>query len=210
MAKADFKVALFDLDGVVLDTESQYSIFWGQMGREYRPDVPDFADRIKGQTLVQIYDGWFKGMNELQETITHRLNAFEAEMRFPYIKGARKCIMRMREAGIRTAVVTSSNKPKMQQAYREHPELLTLFDRILTSEDFSASKPAPDCYLLGARIFDVEPSMCIVFEDSINGLKAARASGAHVVGLTTTNPRSVVEPLSDEVIDDFENYFIEE
>ena len=45
------KAALFDLDGVVFDTESQYSVFWGMIGREYHPEMPDFALRIKGQTL---------------------------------------------------------------------------------------------------------------------------------------------------------------
>ena len=53
------KAALFDLDGVVFDTESQYSIFWGMIGREYHPEMPDFEYRIKGQTLVQIYDKYF-------------------------------------------------------------------------------------------------------------------------------------------------------
>ena len=48
------KAALFDLDGVVFETESQYTIFWGMIGREYHPEMPDFAHRIKGQTLVQI------------------------------------------------------------------------------------------------------------------------------------------------------------
>lgn len=53
------KAALFDLDGVVFETESQYSIFWGMIGREYHPEIPDFEYRIKGQTLVQIYDKYF-------------------------------------------------------------------------------------------------------------------------------------------------------
>ena len=53
------KAALFDLDGVVFDTESQYSIFWGMIGREYHPEMPDFEYRIKGQTLVRIYDKYF-------------------------------------------------------------------------------------------------------------------------------------------------------
>ena len=53
------KAALFDLDGVVLDTETQYSVFWGMIGKEYHPELPDFALRIKGLTLVQIYDKYF-------------------------------------------------------------------------------------------------------------------------------------------------------
>ena len=201
--KKIFKAALFDLDGVVLDTESQYSCFWGGIGREYHANIPDFADRIKGQTLTQIYDGWFAGQESLQQAITCRLNEFEASMHFPYINGARAYIEQLQREGIKMAIVTSSNQAKMRSAYGEHPELHQLFDRILTSEDFAASKPAPDCYLLGAQVFGVEPSECVVFEDSINGLRAGRDSGAYVVGLSTTNPAEVIRPLADLVVSDF-------
>lgn len=203
MAQKFWKAALFDLDGVVLDTESQYSNFWGSVGKEFLPHIPTFAKDIKGQTLTQIYDGWFAGETALQEKITIRLNKFEQQMVFPYIPGFTTFIASLRQAGVKTAVVTSSNKEKMANAYREHPELLQMFDRILTSEDFKASKPDPDCYLRGAAIFCAKPKECIVFEDSRNGLRAARASGAYVVGLATTLPEDVVTTLADLVITDF-------
>ena len=56
-----FKAALFDLDGVVINTEPQYSVFWGAQGKEFHPEMADFAERIKGQTLTQIYAGYFSG-----------------------------------------------------------------------------------------------------------------------------------------------------
>ena len=198
-----FRAALFDLDGVVLDTEGQYTDFWGNIGRELRPDIPDFGQRIKGQTLTQIFDAWFPGDASLQADITRRLDDFEASMTFRYIKGTRACVERLRTQGIHTAIVTSSNRPKMEAVYRARPELKTLFDRILTAEDFRESKPSPDCYLRGAAAFGVRSGECVVFEDSINGLRAGRASGAYVVGLATTHPREVIESLCDEVIDDF-------
>ena len=204
MAKADFKVALFDLDGVVLDTESQYSIFWGQMGREYRLDVPDFADRIKGQTLVQIYDAWFDGaLLPMRDVVTERLNRYEQQMDYRYIDGFEQYIGRLRRDGVLTAVVTSSNQPKMQAVDRHHPEFRQMFDAILTSEDFARSKPAPDCYLEAARRFGVEPAECVVFEDSFNGLKSGRAAGMYVVGLATTNAADAIRPLCDRVVADF-------
>lgn len=202
MTKKTFKAALFDLDGVVLDTESQYSDFWGRMGREYVPDVPDFAQRIKGQTLQQIYERWITD-TEAQTEITRRLNDFEAQMSYDYIRGTRAYVERLRAEGIHTAIVTSSNRPKMEAAYRARPELHDLFERILTSEDFRESKPSPDCYLRGAAAFGVRPEECVVFEDSLNGLRAGKASGAYVVGLATTNPREAIAPLCDEVIDNF-------
>lgn len=197
------KAALFDLDGVILDTESQYSDFWGQMGNDYRPDVEGFANRIKGQTLTQIFSQWFDGNDMVQEEITRRLNAFEQQMSYIYIKGSRAYVESLHARGIATAIVTSSNRPKMQQVMHAHPEFTMLFDDILTSEDFAASKPDPDCYITAAQRFGLLPAECAVFEDSINGLRAGRAAGCYVVGLATTNPRSIIEPLADIVIDDF-------
>lgn len=198
-----FKAALFDLDGVILDTESQYSVFWGGIGWEFHPEVADFGNLIKGQTLTQIYDGWFANDEALQAAITKRLDAFEQQMTFPYIHGVLDFVNSLRRRGIVTAIVTSSNVPKMKQVYRSHPELGELFDHILTSEDFAASKPAPDCYLRAAERCQATPAECVVFEDSINGLRAGRDSGALVVGLTTTNPYEAIAPLADIIIGDF-------
>ena len=203
MIRENFRAALFDLDGVILDTESQYSEFWGQMGCEFRPDIPNFASRIKGQTLTQIYDTWFSGQEDLQDEITRRLDDYEAHMLYHYIKGARAYAEKLRNEGMHTAIVTSSNLAKMESVYQQRPELRTLFGRILTSEDFTESKPSPQCYLRGAEAFGVQAGECVVFEDSLNGLRAARASGAYVVGLATTLPREVITPLCDWVINDF-------
>lgn len=197
------RAALFDLDGVIIDTESQYSEFWGAIGCEYRPDVPDFAERIKGTTLESIYSNWFAHLQDELPAITRRLNDFERQMQYPYINGVCGFIGALREAGIKTAIVTASNEEKMRGVHRAHPELANLFDRILTSEDYAAGKPAPDCYLEGARGFGLQPEECVVFEDSINGLRAGRASGARVVALTTTNPHEAVAPLAHVVVADF-------
>ena len=77
---------------------------------------------------------------------------------------------------------------------------------MLTSEDFAESKPHPDCYLKGAAYFGVEPEDCVGLEDSFNGLKAVRASGAFTLGLATTNSREAIQPLSDYVIDDYRGF----
>ena len=198
--KRTFHTALFDLDGVILDTESQYTQFWGQMGREYRPDVPDFCNRIKGQTLRQIYDQWIQDP-VTQNEITRRLNDFEARMKYPYIKGTRAYVSELHHRGVPTAIVTSSNRPKMENVYRTHPELQQLFTCILTSEDFTESKPSPQCYLRAAERLGVDIRECVVFEDSPNGLRSGQASGAYVVGLATTCPRQVIAPLCHEVVD---------
>lgn len=200
----NYKAALFDLDGVVVDTESQYSVFWGSQCRLYHPEIPGLENKIKGQTLTQIYDGWFSGeIASEQPLITRRLNEFEAQMDFDYIAGFEYFITTLRNKGFKTAVVTSSNKIKMNAVYRKHPEFHSLFDAILTSEDFSASKPDPDCYLKAAERFHLSPEECIVFEDSFNGLKSGRAAGMLVVGLATTNSAEQIAPFSDVVISDY-------
>ena len=104
---------------------------------------------------------------------------------------------------MRTAIVTSSNKVKMSQVYKSHPELPDLVDAILTSEDFARSKPDPDCFLKGMQLLGGTPETTFVFEDSFHGIAAGRASGAKVVGLATTNKSEVIAPLCDMVIDDF-------
>ena len=212
------KAALFDLDGVVFETESQYSIFWGMIGREYHPEIPDFEYRIKGQTLVQIYDKYFSDDSVFahiegytdpkseQDKITARLNEFEKDMKYPYIPGVENFIQELKQNGVKCAVVTSSNIQKMLNVYKQHPEFKGYFDRVLTSEDFAKSKPDPDCYLKGAACFGAKPEECVGLEDSFNGLKAVRASGAFTLGLATTNSAESIQPYSDYVIADYNGF----
>ena len=199
------KAALFDLDGVVFDTEPQYTEFWGSQCRLYHPELPGLEQEIKGSTLTQIYDRWFSGLlADEQAVITERLNAFEAQMRFEFIPGFERLIADLHANGVKTAVVTSSNQPKMESVYRAQPHFKQLFDAILTSEDFDYSKPHPDCYLKAATRLGVAPSECVVFEDSFNGLKSGRAACMAVVGLTTTNSAQAIALLSDIQIPDYQ------
>ena len=198
------KAALFDLDGVVFDTEPQYTVFWGSQCRLYHPEHPGLEHEIKGSTLTQIYDRWFSGpLAGEQAVITERLNDFEAQMHFEYIGGFEQLIADLHAHGVKTAVVTSSNQPKMESVYRAQPGFRQLFDAILTSEDFEHSKPHPDCYLKAAARFGAAPEECIVFEDSFNGLKSGRAAGMKVVGVATTNTAEAIVALSDIQITDY-------
>lgn len=202
--KRQLKAALFDLDGVVFDTEPQYTQFWGTQCRHYHPEHPGLEHEIKGQTLTQIYDKWFSGnLAKEQCVITQRLNDFEAQMDYVYIDGLERLLRELHQEGVKTAVVTSSNQPKMQSVYRSHPEFHTLFDAILTSEDFAESKPSPDCYLRAAARFGAASEECIVFEDSFNGLKSGRAAGMFVVGLATTNSIESIKGFSDIQLKDY-------
>lgn len=194
-------IALFDLDGVILDTEGSYTAFWDDYGSRHFSEK-DFGLKIKGQTLVKILGDYFPEENE-RKAITDAINDFERNMSYPFVPGVENYIKSLKSNGIRTAVVTSSNLLKMDNVYRCHPGFREMFDIILTSEDFSESKPSPYCYLKAMRLFGAGPEDCVVFEDSLAGLQAARASGAFVTALTTTNPEEVVRNYADLVIRDF-------
>lgn len=195
-------VVLFDLDGVVLDTESQYTVLWNNIGKKYG-DVGEIGRLSKGQTLTHILDTYFKGQTELQKHIIEELYEFEQNMSYAPIPGVMEFMKQMKVASVPTAVVTSSNKAKMENVYRHYPDFKDIVGHVFTSESFTRSKPDPECFLMAMRAFGGTPEDTVVFEDSVNGLKAARASGATVVGLVTSNPREVVEPLSDYAINDF-------
>ena len=199
---SDFSAVLFDLDGVIVDTEGQYSLFWKQIGEEYMPGMPDFALAIKGRTLTQIYDTYFPDAAD-RAAITERLNAFERQMDFPYIAGAREFLEALQTQGVPTAIATSSNCDKMACLYARHPEIKNLVTAVLTAEDARRSKPAPDCYLAAAERLGADISNCIVFEDSPSGLAAGRASGAFVIGVSTSLAAAEIEPLCDMYIEDF-------
>lgn len=209
MNLSNIKAALFDLDGVVFDTEPQYTVFWGEQCREFHPETPGLEHQIKGQTLVQIFDKHFSGeLQPMQKVITDRLNEFEKHMTFDYIDGFIDFIGHLRLNGVKTAVVTSSNKIKMEQVYQCRPEFKDMFDAILTSEDFERSKPDPDCYEKAALRLGAERTECVVFEDSFNGLRSGRAAGMRVVGLATTNSPESIASFADIVIDNYKGFSI--
>ena len=98
----NIRAALFDLDGVVFDTESQYSVFWGEQCRLYHPDKPGLEDKIKGQTLVQIFDKYFSELKGEQPVIVRRLDEFERNMKFEYVPGFLDFVTALRGKGVKT------------------------------------------------------------------------------------------------------------
>lgn len=195
------RAALFDLDGVIVDTEGGYTEFWDAQGRMYLPEIENFAAGIKGFTLAQVFERFFPDMPEARREITGRLDAFERGMPYGYIPGAPEFVSSLRSEGVRTAIVTSSNNRKMEAVFARCPELRGLFDAVVTSESVSKSKPDPECYLLGAKLLGAGSAW--VFEDSISGLRAGAASGFPVIGLATTLPAEKIAPYCSLVIRDF-------
>lgn len=202
------KAALFDLDGTLFDTEGQYTIFWGGIGEKYRPDIPTLAQDIKGTTLTQIFERYFPD-SALQTQITTELNEWERTMKYEFVPGALDFIKDLKANGVRCAIVTSSNIKKMQSVEAQMPEFATLFDRVLTSEDFSASKPNPDCYLKGASVFDADLDECVVFEDAFTGLEAGTSAGIFTFGIVSYNSAEAIMDKCDQVLNSFEGLTLE-
>ena len=197
-----FKAALFDLDGTLVDTEPQYSVFWKEMGKLYHPEIPNFDQIIKGTTLDSIYDNYFPDPL-IQAKITPLLFDWEMKMNYPFICGAESFIKDLKKNGVLCAVVTSSNMHKLN-ALRQKVEIFdSLFDKVLTSEMFTKSKPDPECYCLAASLLNCDKDECIVFEDAINGLQSGMNSGIFTVGLTTTNSAEKIHNLCNLVVKDF-------
>ncbi|MBR7012230.1 MAG: HAD family hydrolase [Muribaculaceae bacterium] len=190
---------LFDLDGVLLDSEGKYSIFWGQIDQEYPTGVENFASYIKGFHLRRILN--YFDSDEVRQQILDKLSAFERETKYEFFPGALDYVKRLRDAGIPMAIVTSSDRKKMQSLYSQYPEFPTLFDHIITGDMVTKAKPDPDCFLMGAKMLGLDIKDCIVLEDSRNGLIAGRSSGARVIGVATTLSTEDVSQQSDMTVD---------
>ena len=112
MKQKELKAALFDLDGVVFDTEPQYTIFWGSVCRQYHPEHPGLEQEIKGSTLTQIYERWFSGSLEAaREDVTRRLNDYEQQMHYDFLDGFEQLIRDLHNHGVKTAVRLSLPVP---------------------------------------------------------------------------------------------------
>ena len=199
---------LWDLDGVLLDSEGKYSIFWARMDEEHPTGIDNFASYIKGFHLNRIMS-YFES-EEVRQRILDELLAFERDMVYEFFPGAIELVKQLRAAGIPMAIVTSSDRKKMQSLYSQHPEFPTLFDHIITGDMVTKAKPDPDCYLMGAKMLGIDIKDCIVVEDSRNGLIAGRESGARVIGIATTLSREAVNELSDMTLDSIGQLSVEQ
>ena len=189
---------LFDLDGVIIDSENLYTQFWNGIEEIYPTGIPNFAIAIKGSTLPEIL--MLYKTDEIREDVTRRLHYFQDSMEFTLLPGAMEFLTGLRDRGIPRALVTSSDARKMQCLFRQLPQLRDIFDVIIDASKVTKSKPDPEGYLIAANELGVAIGKCVVFEDSINGLNAGRASGAKVVALATTYPAEALTGLADMIV----------
>lgn len=182
---------LFDLDGVLIDSENLYTAFWDKTEKLYPTGIPDFAHAIKGTNLDSILCLFHP---EERDDILARILDFDSQLVYPMFDGAEALLRELRNLNIPAALVTSSNPEKMAQLSRQYPEFSAHFDAIVNGSMVSKGKPDPEGYLLAARMLGVDPGQCVVVEDSLQGIRAGRAAGCEVWGLYTTLPREAIAP----------------
>lgn len=197
--------ALFDLDGVLIDSESIYTEFWNKIDRLYPTGIPNFAYVIKGTTLPKILDTYFTDP-EIRVHVLDHLREQEKNMRYVIFPHVVDFLKQLRLEGIPTAIVTSSNETKMADLFSRLDGFRDYFDIVITDADVVRSKPDPEGYKLAASRLGVPSERCVVFEDSRAGLEAGRRAGGKVVAMATTLKREDIENKGDIVLKSFEDF----
>lgn len=196
---------LFDFDGVVADTEPSYDLFWNSKAEKFNLGFENFAAMIKGETLRNIIGEYFKCASDSEKAaIAKDLDAFEQEMPYKEIPGSANFIRILKERGFKLGLVTSSSMHKMKYALAKLG-LENCFDAIVTGDSIKEGKPNPQCYITAAQMLKSDTSNCAVFEDSINGMRAALGAKMRLFALSTTLPMEKIKMYSNTIFENFSN-----
>lgn len=190
---------LFDLDGVLIDSESEYTRIWNEIEEKYPTGKKDFALAIKGQTLNKILTENYPDP-VVREKVKEMLHDRETKMVYRYCPGAEGFLNRLRAEGRKVALVTSSDSFKMAHLYKDVPDFREKIDVIIDASKVKRSKPDPEGYLLAASQLGLGIEDCIVFEDSVQGVMAGRNAGAFVIGIAGTKRPEELAPYADMIV----------
>lgn len=198
---------LFDLDGVVIDTETEYTRIWTEIGNKYIPEVKNFAQQIKGNHINYIYENYLSHLSKEEwEDIVSYIRDLGTKMNYKYIEGAKEFLEELKSKNHLTALVTSSDNDKLDNLFNKLPELKTYFNVIVSANDNVKGKPNPDPYILAAEKLNIDPEKCIVFEDAIAGIEAGLAANMYVIALSTTYPIEQLQKYTTKIIPNFNNF----
>ncbi len=174
---------LFDMDGVVLDTEKLYARFWAEAAHALGyPMTYEQAlgmrslNSAAGQAKLESYFGPGVSRAEMRKKRVELMDAYVAQFGVEAKPGIHELLDYLKGQGIRTAIATSSPMPRAT-AYLGSLGLLDKFDRICSGHDVKQGKPAPDIYLHAAASIGVLPENCLAIEDSPAGILSAHRAG---------------------------------
>jgi beta-phosphoglucomutase len=210
LAGYPFSAVLFDLDGVVIDTTALHYRVWDEFARarKYAPTDAELLatnGRRAGETIrawlgTSLDDSEVAALTAERETLFNRLLATEP---VSAVAGVEAFVAGLTAAGIPRAVVTSA-VPANAELSLKRVRMQGAFNAIITASDVQRGKPDPEGYLKAAATLRIPIAKCVVIEDSIPGLRAAKASGARCIALATTFPReSLAAEHPDWLVADF-------
>lgn len=198
-----YKAFLFDLDGVLIDSEKEYTKIWNEIDKRYPTGLENFAQRIKGTTLPDILSTYFP--KHLHAQISKELHEMQSVMKFYYAPGAHALLLKLKELTIPSAIVTSSDARKMQLLKTQLPEIFSLVDVIIDANQITRSKPHPEGYILAAKSLGINVQECLVAEDAVLGARAGKAAGAYVLGITATMGAEAMQPEADLIVENLKD-----
>jgi beta-phosphoglucomutase family hydrolase len=186
--------ALFDWDGVVIDSSEKHERSWELLSAEIgRPLPPDHFLRgfgRKNQFIIPEILGWTHDPAEIQRLADRKEELYRELVRESGVKilpGARELLAALREAGLPRAIGSSTPRANLEAIFAS-TGLDEFFDAVVSAEDVVHGKPAPDVFLKGAELLRLPPERCVVFEDALFGIEAGHRAGMKVIAVATTNP----------------------
>ena len=185
---------IWDMDGVIVDTGVHHRDAWTEAFRKRGVDFTeeDFAatfGRRNGDVIRRMLGKKTPGdlIQEISEEkeADYRRRAAESLTALP---GVVALLEDLEVAGFRQAIATSAPLANVRQIMQSL-QLDRYFDCVVTEKDVSRGKPSPEGFLLAARTLDIPPANCVVIEDAVAGVSAARRAGMRCVAVTTSHPR---------------------
>jgi HAD superfamily hydrolase (TIGR01509 family) len=190
---ANIQAVLFDMDGVLCDSEpficeaaiQMFKDVYNQEVQEedFLPFVGTGEDRYLGGVAEQ-YGIQLEMPADKVTTYETYLEIIKG--RLPPLPGVLSFIKAARVAGLRLAVNSAADRMKVEGNLREIGVTADQFDAVVTGSDITHKKPHPEGYLRAAKLIGIDPAQCLVVEDAINGIEAGCAAGAVCLGLSTS------------------------
>lgn len=211
-----YDLAIFDLDGVIVDTAKYHYLAWKRLGKELGIDFTEEQNEdFKGVSRMACMDIMCKlaGKEDMSQEERERLANLKNEWYVESIgeldesellSGAKDLLVALKEKGIKVALGSAS---KNALPILERTGIVKYFDTIVDGNHVTKAKPDPEVFVLGAQRLGVEPSKCVVFEDSVAGIEAAHIAGMGCIGIGSAenlpNAKTVVAGLDQVTIDTF-------
>jgi HAD superfamily hydrolase (TIGR01509 family) len=181
------RAVLFDMDGVIVDTERAVTAFWQKLAAAHHIHISegDFAVHVYGRPAGDTFDALFPHLSDEERAqVTAEMRAAEMDDSYAEIPGAIEFIRSLHRHRIPLALVTSG-RPWKVSAVTQQLGIEGCFEAIITAGDIQVGKPDPQCYLLAADRLRQAAAECIVFEDAVSGVQAAVAAGATCIGVAS-------------------------